>query len=95
MNIHSLHTRDSFHNTNSSLQVDSEVPAATVRQALNHSSAPRPNNPHQAPKRVLLAVEDSPHSDLALAWCLDNALTPQVRTGPLPERAMCGLSVKV
>ena len=34
--------------------------------------------PHQAPKRVLLAVEDSPHSDLALAWCLDNALGPQV-----------------
>ena len=37
-----------------------------------------PPLPLQAPKRVLLAVDASPHSDLALAWCLDNALGPQV-----------------
>ena len=42
-------------------------------------SHPCPSFPSsQAPKRVLMAVDASPHSDLALAWCLDNALTPQV-----------------
>ena len=43
------------------------------------SQSPPPHPPLQAPKRVLLAVDASPHSDLALAWCLDNVLGPQVR----------------